>query len=988
MRFQVLGPICVDADGHQVAISAGRERILLAMLLLHAGRTVSTDQLVDAIWDEEVPHHVRNQLQTCIHRIRRRLDEAGRDQQLIVTEPGGYRITMDPEDLDLYEFRRLVGEARALAAAGNHHDAKVTYRSALDLWRGPAFAGIDSNPIRAAAASLDEERIQALEECLDTELAAGGAGELVAELTDLVAQHPHRERLHRALMLALYRAGRQADALAAYRHARQLLQDDLGTEPGTDLQELHKAILNRDADLGPRRPPAPAPPMPRELPADVQAFTGREDELARITKVLAAVNQPGPVVISAIDGAGGVGKSALALHAAHLVADQFPDGQLYVDLQGATAGLVPLSPLEVLGRFLRALGVPDNEVPDQVDEAAARFRSQVAGRRLLVVLDNAADQAQVRPLLPGTPGCGVLVTSRRSLSGLGGASPLWLGLLSEAESVALLGRLVGAERVAAEPQAAEEIARCCGYLPLALRIAAARLVDRPTWPMAWLARRLTDTQHRLDELELADVGVRAGLAVAHDHLTNSDDPVDRAAAEAYSLLGVWDGPQLSVAVAARLLDQPERDTELVLERLVDARLLDTPAPGRYQWHDLLRLYAREEAAARFSEPQRTAAIARLLRFYVATAWHCCTLLRPGDYRPAWIEEHWRTGGAEPADADAAVAWLETERANLLAAIAQATATTGLAATVAPLAYALFGFLFDRHHLWDLAQVNRLALAAARRTGSRAGQASALHDLGVAYERLERYNHALGCYRRSLAIREELEDHIGMGTALQHLGEAYGRLGRYDEALATLRRSLTINRQVGNRTNTAHNLLTLGMTYVELDRCQEARDCVEQALEISRKVGDPISEERGHNGLGTIYMRLGRYREAHESIQRSLTMSRKAGHRWREAEGLYRLGTIHHAEQQYAEALDCLRQSLAICRELRHRDDEAEVLRETGVTLRSLGRVDEARSHWQEALSILEELRLPAADNVRALLADTDPRPPAATTQSPNVAGNG
>lgn len=972
MRFQILGSICVDADGHGVAITAGRERILLAMLLLNAGKTVSTDQLVEAIWATEVPHNVRNQVHACVHRLRKRLDEAGSGQQLIVTEPGSYRITADPADLDLSEFRRLVGKARTAAAAGSHDDAKVTYRAALSLWRGPALAGIDSTLIRNAAASLDEERVQALEECLDAELAAGGAGELVAELTDLVAQDPHREGLRRALMLALYRAGRQADALAAFRHFRQLLHDDLGAEPSVELQQLHHAILNRDPALDAVRPSPPTAlpaPTPRELPADVAAFTGREEELALVAKVLATVSQPGPVVISAIDGVGGVGKSALALHAAHRVADLYPDGQLYVDLQGATAGLAPLDPLEVLGRFLRALGVAGDQVPDQVDEAAARFRSQVAGRRLLVVLDNAADQAQVRQLLPGTPGCGVLVTSRRSLFGLSGADQLRLGLLSEAEAVALLRRLVGAERVAAEPSAAEEIARWCGYLPLALRIAAARLVARPEWPLARLAQRLSDTRQRLDELELAEVGVRASLAVSHEGLTGGDDPVERAAAEAYGLLGVWDGPQLSVGVAARLLDQPERHAERVLERLVDARLLDTPAPGRYQWHDLLRLYAREDAAARYTEPQRNSAIARVLRFYVATAWHSSMLLRPGDYRPEWIEDHWFTGGIEFPNADAALEWLETERVNLLAAVTQAAAVAELAAAAVPLAYALFGFLLDHHHLRDLAQVNQIALAAAQRIDDRAGQASALNDLGVAHERLESYDDALDYYQRSLAIRQEVGDHLGAAATLQHLGEAYGRLGRYDEAQGALRRGLTINRQVGNQAATAHNLLTLGMIYEQLDRCLEAQDCVEEAVDISREVGDPSGEERGLNALGTIYMRLGRHRTAHECVQQGIAMSRKAGHRWREAEGLYRLGTIHHAEQQYTEALDCYQQSRAICQELHHHDDEAEVLRELGVTLRALGRVDEARSRWQEALSIFEDLQLPAADDIRTMLAD-------------------
>ncbi len=431
-----------------------------------------------------------------------------------------------------------------------------------------------------------------------------------------------------------------------------------------------------------------------------------------------------------------MGKTALAIHAAHQLTERFPDGQLYVNLHGATAGLQPLQPLEVLGRFLRSLGIEAALVPADLEEASAAFRSLVAGRRLLVMLDNAADAAQVALLLPASPGCGVLVTSRRVLSALAGARHLLLDVLPAAEAVELLGRLAGHARVATEPGAAAEVARGCGYLPLALRIAGARLAARPGWPVQALAGRLADAQRRLDELQLAEVGVRASFQVSYHQLSGSPDPLERAAAEAFGLLGVPDGLELSLPVAARLLDQPadaaervlEQLYERVLEQLVDGQLLETPGPGRYRLHDLLRLYARELASQHHPEPVRAAALTRALRFYVASAWQTLAVLRPGDYRLARAGERWRKGGLEFAGQQAALSWLEAERANLLAAVRQAVATPGVPAEIGmQLAQALFGFFWVHSHRGDWVQANQIALEVACQAGDLAAQAQAHND---------------------------------------------------------------------------------------------------------------------------------------------------------------------------------------------------------------------------------------------------------------------
>jgi tetratricopeptide (TPR) repeat protein len=517
-----------------------------------------------------------------------------------------------------------------------------------------------------------------------------------------------------------------------------------------------------------------APPVPRELPRPIADFTGRSVELARLCRLLAGVGGESgtppkagqPVVISAIDGMGGIGKSALAIQVAHELTDAgaFPDGQLYVHLQGATVGLAPLEPLEALGRMLRALGVEPAQIPTETEEAAARLRSLVAGRYLLVVLDNAASPEQVRPLLPGSPTCGVVITSRRVLATLEGTRALHLDVLPRDHALELLARIAGSERIAVDPKAAAEVVGYCGYLPLAIRIAGARLAARPGWDVEVLAGRLADATRRLEELQAGELAVRANFEVSLQALEHSGDPVDRAAVGAFELLSLPDGPDLSVAAAARLLDQPQGSTQRLLERLLDAQLVESHRPDRYQLHDLVRVYAREHAAKRHPEPERLAALTRMLAFYTATAWDTLAQLRPGDHRLATADPRWTGGGMRFPDASAALAWLEAERANLLAAIPQAAAAVPAipAKLACQLPPALFGFFFVRGYWQDGVQANRIALELARRTRDLAAQAHANNDLGVFYWLLGRYAEAIACYEDSLTIFRELGDRLPAG----------------------------------------------------------------------------------------------------------------------------------------------------------------------------------------------------------------------------------
>jgi DNA-binding SARP family transcriptional activator len=982
MEFGVLGPLEVrDGDRGLLALTP-RQRSVLGMLLLRANRVVSTDQLIEAVWGAAPPRSAAVALQMLVSRLRRVLQPDTTRLPVVVTRPHGYLLQVAPGELDLQQFEELVAAGRQALATGAAADAARCLRQALGLWRGPVLAGLDVGTLQhTVVPRLEEARLAAEEERIEAELLLGRHRQLVGELQELVAEYPLRERLCGQLMLALYRAGRQAEALAAYGQARRRLVEELGIEPGTELQRLQRQILAADPalDAPPRLEDAAAVgavifadrdrPAPRQLPPDVVTFTGRELHLARLDRLLGMAGLAGSVMMVAIDGISGIGKSALAIHAAHRLAEQFPDGQLYVNLQGATPGLAPLQPLEVLGRFLRALGVDPTQVPTQVDEAAAWFRSLVAGRRLLVMLDDARDAVQVAPLLPASPACGVLVTSRCILAGLDGVHYLHLDVLPPEEAVRLLARLAGEQRIVGEPRAAAEVTRLCGFLPLALRIAGARLAARRGWSVRALASRLADAQHRLDELELGDLGVRASFSVSLRTLCDSVDAVDRAAARAFGLLGVLDGPEVSLAAAARLLDRSHEAAERALERLVDAQLLESHSPGRYRMHDLLRLYAREHAGAQYSEAELHAAMLRALGFYVATAWTAFALLRPGDLRLGRADERWRQGGLGFEDAAGALAWLEAERVNLLAAVGQAAGERGVPDAVSlQLAQALLEFLWVRGYWQDLVAVNQTALRVSRRVGDRAAQAQAHNDLAGGYWRLGHHQRAMGCLQESLAIFRQLGDAHGEAASLGNLGNVHELEGRYADALACTRRSLAMSRELGDRDGQALCLDQLGRVLQQQGRHQEAVVYHREGLAILQELGSRDGQAVCLNNLALALHRLGQDEQALRCMQEGLAISREVGNRCSEAESIGYLAQVYRRQGRHADALAYQQQSLSICQELGGPHGQAEALRELGVTLAALGRHEEALAHWRQALAIFEKLQTPDADEVRALLA--------------------
>ncbi|HLN71171.1 MAG TPA: BTAD domain-containing putative transcriptional regulator, partial [Streptosporangiaceae bacterium] len=637
MDFGLLGPLVVRDGTRYVPVSAPRQRVLLAALLLSAGRVVGLDALAEVLWDGQPPAGARGALHSAVQRLRSTLGPSGAG--LVETRPPGYLIRVDDGTFDVREFNVLAARGHAAAAAGTWAQAARLLREALGLWRGDPLADVPSQLLRdREAAPIEDQRRQALAARVDADLHLGRHGEVVAELRQLVMAHPLQEQFHAQLMLSLYRSGRPADALAAYQDVRRVLAGELGIDPGPEIRLLHQRILAADSELllaadgepsgsGPAALISPAAPgrgdpaaarghvVPRHLPAATRHFTGRAEALKALAALAAEASHG--TVISVIDGTAGVGKTSLALHFAHQVAERFPDGQLYVNLRGFDPAGPPMAPVEAIRLFLDALAVPAARIPAGLDAQAGLYRSLLAGQRMLVLLDNARDVDQVRPLLPAGPGCLVIVTSRSQLTSLvaaEGAAPLTLGVLTEAEARELLSRCLGPERVAGEPSAASEVIQLCARLPLALSIAAARTASQPGLSLAALTADLRDARGRLDALDAghAAANVRAVLSWSYDQL-------DAPAARLFRLLGLHPGPDISAAAAASLAALPLDEGRRRLGELTRAHLLAEHPGGRFWCHDLLRAYAAELTQSADSEAERRAATGRMLDHYLHTA---------------------------------------------------------------------------------------------------------------------------------------------------------------------------------------------------------------------------------------------------------------------------------------------------------------------------------------------------------------------------------
>src|SRR5271165_5605385 len=948
MRFRLLGPLEIRDGEDWRGIGAPKWCSVLAALLINAGQIVPADVLINEVWGDTPPAKAGNLISIYVLRLRRLLGDT--DSTLLVTRAPGYLLRLAAQDTDAQVFEALVREGRRSYTAGDPERAAAQLAEALALWHGSPLADVPATTlVETEAERLAELRLDAAELRIKAELACGSHAQVIPELRRLLADHPLREGLWLLLMQALDGAGRHAEALDAYGQARTAIADELGVDPGAELRQLYADMLANDDKLAREggdapgsisavtvtassRPPESAArteagiprlvPIPAQLPADVSDFTGRGEQVTHLCDLLssAGADDSGAVPIALVAGSGGLGKTSLAVHAAHRVRASFPDGQFYVDLLGATPH--PLPPADVLARFLRDLGVDGRDIPAEDDERAARYRTVMAGRRMLIVLDNARDAAQVRPLLPGAASCAVLITTRSRMPDLASTRMVDLNVLDDDDALILFTRVVGDKRAAAEPEATAELLLACAGLPLAIRICAARLATRSGWTIQAMANRLRDEHRRLDELRVGDLAVRASFQVSFASLPAEAQPDGIAPADAFRLLGLWQGPSISAAAAAALFGTPEYLASDALETLVDAHLLESTAPDRYKFHDLLRVYSSERALADLSAQVRDSAVGRLLRWYMRTADAAATAQVPHRYN---IPPDPADGDPPPlsfASAEEALAWYDGESANLVAATRQA-AESGLHDIAWRLPAPLYLVFNSRGNWADCIATSRIALDSARRAGSRQGEAWILNNLGDALGNIGDPE-GIGHIERSLAIRREIGDRIGEAQSANSLADVHLMLGRTAEALDLYRHSLEVNRKVGHRYGEGVALGNLGWALLDADRAEEAIDYLLQARRIFAEIGFVDGEGYALWLLGRGYLSVGRDAEALDSLRQALTSHQTTGNRRRQAATLRSVGTAQCRVGLTAQALQSWAQAAAIFEELGDSAEAAEV----------------------------------------------------------------
>ncbi|MEV2251017.1 BTAD domain-containing putative transcriptional regulator [Streptomyces sp. NPDC050147] len=954
-HFSVLGPVRAWHGAEQLSMGSPQQRALLAALLLRDGRTATAHELIDALWGDEPPSQALAAVRTYASRLRKVLP-AG----VLVSESGGYAVVVADGSLDLALAEDLCAEAEKARGVGDLCQARSLVNKALSLWDGEPLANVPGPYAETERTRLEEWRVQLLESRLDMDLEVGCHAEAVSELTALTAAHPLRERLRELLMLALYRSGRQAEALAVYADTRRLLADELGVDPRPGLKELQQRILRADPALTEPSAAAPEPAAavvrPAQLPATVPDFTGRASFVSELSEILSAA-EGRVMAVSALAGIGGVGKTTLAVHVAHVARSHFPDGQLYVDLQGA--GARAAEPETVLGAFLRALGTSDSAIPDSLEERAALYRSVLDGRRVLVVLDNARDAAQVRPLLPGMEGCAALVTSRIRMVDLAGAHLIDLDVMSPEEALLLFTRIVGEERVQSERKAALDVVAACGFLPLAIRIAASRLAARRTWTVSTLAAKLADERRRLDELQAGDLAVKATFELGYGQL-------EPAQARAFRLLGLADGPDLSLAAAAAILDLPTEETEDLLESLVDTSLVESAAPGRYRYHDLVRLYARACAERDESPPsERGAAMSRLLDFYLASAARVYAIERPGDRTVDHLEvtEHTVQGFSDDAKA---LDWLHSEAACILACVQQSLGPSTLRRAVDLLLAAK-----------DLAESGasslryELATSAARDAAAAVGDSHAEGRARVSLAQVlgrvgGQFEEASAELEQAAQLALKSDDPWTSGNAPNEQGITAAIMNQHAASEIFFRRAIESFRADGNGPGEASALCNLSRVLVSMGCTNKAIDLARQGVTIYDDLGLTFRLANAKYALGIGLSHAGRHAEALDELSDALQVFAENRQRLWEGTTHYRIAQVHLQAGRSAQSARHAEQALATgC--MGGDWMRANVLILLGRSLDNLGQLDRARACWTEALVIHDGAGAQEADEVRALL---------------------
>ncbi|WP_405808469.1 tetratricopeptide repeat protein [Streptomyces sp. NBC_01520] len=999
--FSILGPLQASVDSTPLKLGGARQRIVLATLLLNAGQVVSTDRLIRAVYEQTPPATARAQLHISVSGLRRLFGAHGVDD-VISTHPHGYMVRADEESLDALRFDSLVAQARKLHDGGQREEAAAMYRQALVLWRGSPLEGIPGEVVASGAGRLTEQRITATEENIRLGLALGRHSVLVGELFELIAKFPLRERLRGQLMLALYRSGRQAEALNVYRETRRLMLDELGVLPDVRLRQLEHSILVSDPrlDLPENRAVPPASSgAPEMLPAAVADFTGRESLVADVRKLLVASHGRSPLAVPIVTFVGkpGVGKTATAIHVGHEVAADFPDGRLFAELHGGVSA--PVSPAQALERFLRALGVKGTVIPEDVEERAEMYRALLAKRRVLIILDNVAEESQIRLLLPGRPTSAVIITSRRHIGSLAGAVRVDITTFTPEESADLLGHMAGAQRAADEQGATKALAALCGHLPLALRIAGARLAARPHWEIAELVERLEDETRRLDELKYADVGIRAGLSLTYDSLGEGTRRLFRR-------LAILEEGPFSLWAAMALLDLPETTVRDLVHELTDAQLLDTVgaatgAHRQYRLHSLIRLFARERLVAEESTEAREAAVCRVLGCFLFLLKNA----RDREYgQDVLIRSHDVSlyplpGALVDRILSEPLQWFSRERSSLLACVRRA-AMMGLTEHCWGLAVTAVTFMETQVCLDDWRDTHEVALAASRRAGDRVGEAATLHSLGSLAVTNQDFASAESHLLRSAAIFEEIGDRLGGALATRGLGYLARIHGRHDEATAHYEAALKVFREGGGSVAVAyvlHNLAQLrldsgddaaagpllsealrlsregngrrveaqvlhrlGQRHLDRGDYEAALHAFEQVLGIVLLIGDHTGEAYALHGIGSALLMHGETKGATKALRRALARAEANDERLITGRTLVTLGELALAARDAGEAVIHLRRALPLFRLMDAPAEEAEALIVLHAALRAAGDSEAAEHSLAEARELVSAMPPQAA----------------------------